>query len=137
MISELVYPLVKSLLFRLEPEVAHRFCLSFASSFSGCLKQKRIIDPTMLGQMNFPNKIGLAAGFDKNAEFVELFAAMGFGHIEIGTVTPRPQRGNVRPRLFRLEKHEALINRMGFNNAGAIKPQTKSLCCSAILNTCL
>jgi dihydroorotate dehydrogenase len=68
--------------------------------------------------LEFPNKVGLAAGFDKNAEYIDVLARLGFGFIEIGTITPRPQPGNPEPRLFRLPKVEALINRMGFNNKG-------------------
>jgi len=68
--------------------------------------------------LDFPNPVGIAAGLDKNGEYVDALAALGFGFIEIGTVTPRPQTGNAKPRLFRLEGHEALINRLGFNNQG-------------------
>jgi len=68
--------------------------------------------------LDFPNAVGLAAGLDKNAEHVDALARLGFGFIEVGTVTPRPQSGNPRPRLFRLPRAEALINRMGFNNVG-------------------
>jgi dihydroorotate dehydrogenase len=69
--------------------------------------------------LNFPNPVGMAAGFDKNAEVPDALLRLGFGFVEIGTVTPRPQRGNPRPRLFRLERDEAVVNRMGFNNDGA------------------
>ena len=68
--------------------------------------------------LTFPNPIGLAAGFDKNADYIDALAALGFGFIEVGTVTPKPQTGNPRPRLFRLTEQEAIINRMGFNNKG-------------------
>src|SRR5690242_15961872 len=66
--------------------------------------------------IKFPNRIGLAAGFDKNAKWLHLLKTLGFGHVEVGTVTPLPQDGNPKPRLFRLKKDKALINRMGFNN---------------------
>ncbi|HVI62071.1 MAG TPA: dihydroorotate dehydrogenase (quinone), partial [Bradyrhizobium sp.] len=69
--------------------------------------------------LNFPNPIGMAAGFDKNAEVPDALLRLGFGFVEVGTVTPRPQSGNPRPRLFRLERDEAVINRMGFNNDGS------------------
>jgi dihydroorotate dehydrogenase len=69
--------------------------------------------------LRFPNPVGLAAGLDKDAAHIDAFAALGFGFIEVGTVTPRPQPGNARPRLFRIVEKEALINRMGFNNVGA------------------
>jgi dihydroorotate dehydrogenase len=71
--------------------------------------------------LDFPNPVGIAAGLDKNGEHVDALAALGFGFVEVGTVTPRPQPGNPRPRLFRLEPHQALINRMGFNNDGVEK----------------
>src|SRR6202142_4635534 len=69
--------------------------------------------------LNFPSPVGMAAGFDKNAEVPDALLRLGFGFVEVGTVTPRPQAGNPRPRLFRLERDEAVINRMGFNNDGA------------------
>jgi dihydroorotate dehydrogenase len=75
-------------------------------------------DPARVMGLTFPNRVGLAAGLDKNGEYIDALAALGFGFIEIGTVTPRPQGGNPRPRLFRLQRREALINRMGFNNKG-------------------
>ena len=78
-----------------------------------------IQEPVHLFGLKFPNLVGLAAGLDKNAQCLPAFAAMGFGHIEVGTVTPRPQPGNERPRLFRYPEMEAVINRMGFNNEGA------------------
>jgi dihydroorotate dehydrogenase len=68
--------------------------------------------------LTFPNPVGLAAGFDKNGDFIDALGKLGFGHIEVGTVTPKPQPGNPKPRLFRLPEHEAIINRMGFNNKG-------------------
>ena len=71
--------------------------------------------------IDFPNPVGLAAGLDKNGEYIDALAALGFGFIEIGTVTPRPQPGNPKPRMFRLAEHEALINRLGFNNDGVEK----------------
>ena len=78
----------------------------------------RVDDPVELMGLRFANRVGLAAGLDKNAAHVDAFAAMGFGFIEVGTVTPRPQPGNPKPRMFRLPERQALINRMGFNNAG-------------------
>jgi dihydroorotate dehydrogenase len=81
--------------------------------------QSKSIQKTQLAGLQFPNKVGLAAGFDKNANYLTALEALGFGHVEIGTVTPLAQSGNPKPRLFRLKKDEALINRMGFNNEGA------------------
>lgn len=86
--------------------------------FSLAHGQKNKGQQTELFGLNFPNKVGLAAGLDKNAEAIDMFAAMGFGFVEIGTVTPKPQPGNPKPRLFRLKEDQALINRMGFNNDG-------------------
>jgi dihydroorotate dehydrogenase len=75
---------------------------------------------TVMG-IEFPNPVGLAAGLDKNGEYIDALGALGFGFLEIGTVTPRPQPGNPKPRMFRLVEHEAIINRMGFNNHGVEK----------------
>lgn len=86
--------------------------------FSLAHGQKNNGQSTELFGLQFPNKVGLAAGLDKNAEAIDMFAAMGFGFVEIGTVTPKPQPGNPKPRLFRLKEDQALINRMGFNNDG-------------------
>ena len=88
------------------------------SSFKFLIHQPMISDPVEVFGIQFPNRIGLAAGLDKNGSCIDAFAAMGFGHIEIGTVTPRPQPGNPKPRLFRLPKAQGLINRFGFNNLG-------------------
>lgn len=122
--------LIKPLLFFLPPETAHRFvCLMLkavhAVPFISLLLRKiycvenPALKRTVFG-IEFPNPVGLGAGFDKDARYVNELADLGFGFIEIGTVTPLPQPGNPRPRLFRLKKEEALINRMGFNNEGAI-----------------
>ncbi|KAG0730931.1 hypothetical protein G6F23_015809 [Rhizopus arrhizus] len=74
--------------------------------------------PSTVFGLTFPNPVGLAAGLDKNGEHIDALFALGFGFVEIGTITPRPQAGNPQPRLFRLPEHNAIINRMGFNNAG-------------------
>ncbi|MGV3762763.1 quinone-dependent dihydroorotate dehydrogenase [Parapedobacter sp.] len=123
-----MYKLVKPLLFSMDPETAHHTVSGGLRSFCNLWGGKRLLramyayehphlERQVLG-LKFRNPIGLAAGFDKNAEYVEEMAALGFGFIEIGTVTPRPQPGNERPRLFRLVDDAALINRMGFNNQG-------------------
>lgn len=119
----MIYDLVRPLIFRLDPERAHDLSLRVLSGLAslGPLNPLRAVLPSRPIQvmgLNFPNPIGLAAGLDKNGICIDGLAALGFGFIEIGTVTPRPQPGNPRPRLFRLESAEAIINRMGFNNEG-------------------
>src|SRR5947208_16234202 len=117
---------VRPLLFSLDPETAHRFTIELlrgASHFDLALRVLRLFQPpsepkTAFG-LNFPNRIGLAAGFDKNGLALPAWAAMGFGFIEIGTVTAKPQPGNPAPRIFRFPHQKALINRLGFNNDGA------------------
>ncbi len=89
-----------------------------ASPASFVVSSKQIINPIKLLGINFPNPVGLAAGFDKNADATKGLSSLGFGFIEVGTVTPKPQAGNPKPRLFRLKENQAIINRMGFNNKG-------------------
>lgn len=123
-----MYKLVKPLLFSLDPEQAHRLVSGGLRSFSKLWGSKRLLKsiygyehPSLEREvfgLKFKNPVGLAAGFDKNAEYVAEMSALGFGFIEIGTVTPLPQPGNDKPRLFRLVEDQALINRMGFNNQG-------------------
>ncbi|HUH36797.1 MAG TPA: quinone-dependent dihydroorotate dehydrogenase [Spongiibacteraceae bacterium] len=117
-----MYRLLRPLLFQLAPETAHHLTLSglAASERLGLPRLLPALPPaprTVMG-IEFPNPVGLAAGLDKNGECIAGLAALGFGFVEIGTVTPRPQPGNPQPRLFRLPAAEAIINRMGFNNAG-------------------
>jgi len=120
-----MYIILRKLLFLINPEIAHHLVfnilkfLNFIKILRFINKQK--IDPIMIFGINFKNKIGVAAGLDKNGEYIEILDKFGFGFIEIGTVTPRAQSGNPKPRLFRLIKHEALINRFGFNNIGIDK----------------
>jgi dihydroorotate dehydrogenase len=117
----MLYSLVRPLLFSLDPETAHGFTLRSADLFagSGLLGPGTIVStPVRVMGLEFPNPVGLAAGLDKNADHIDAMAALGFGFLEVGTVTPRPQPGNPRPRLFRLPEAEALINRFGFNNVG-------------------
>ncbi len=119
-----MYRFLRYLLFLLEPETAHRMVVQllkwpFVTSVLGSLY--RLEHPALqrnLWGISFPNPVGLAAGFDKDAEVFHQMGQLGFGFVEIGTVTPRPQPGNPPPRLFRLVEDEALINRMGFNNRG-------------------
>jgi dihydroorotate dehydrogenase len=118
-----MYDILRPLLFKLDAETAHRatlYALGVAqrSGFSQWIAKPPADLPTKVFGITFPNPVGLAAGLDKNAEHLDALDALGFGFIEVGTVTPKPQLGNDRPRLFRLPRHEAIINRMGFNNAG-------------------
>jgi len=117
------YPLIRWILFRLDPEKTHDLTLKWLKRFERSpvrflMAQACESDPVELWGIKFPNRVGLAAGLDKNGACIDAFAALGFGHIEVGTVTPRPQTGNPKPRLFRLPKAKALINRFGFNNQG-------------------
>lgn len=115
-----MYALARPFLFLLDPETAHHLTIRGLHHFGGwlpaaCATRGQPVD--VMG-IKFPNRIGLAAGLDKDGEAIDAFAAFGFGHVEIGTVTPRPQPGNPKPRMFRLPRAEAIINRMGFNNHG-------------------
>ncbi|MGH8689334.1 MAG: quinone-dependent dihydroorotate dehydrogenase [Burkholderiales bacterium] len=111
----MLYALARPLLFALDPELAHALALGMA----GLLPAARPAgSPVRAMGLEFPNAVGLAAGLDKNAEHVDALARLGFGFLEVGTVTPRPQSGNPKPRLFRLPRAQALVNRMGFNSAG-------------------
>lgn len=117
------YPYVRPLLFKLAPETAHHTTLTLLKMAHSTGLNKLITQPvehqpvTVMG-LNFKNPVGLAAGLDKNGDYIDALAALGFGFVEIGTVTPRPQPGNPKPRMFRLPEHRAIINRMGFNNLG-------------------
>ncbi|EYU15184.1 quinone-dependent dihydroorotate dehydrogenase [Photorhabdus aegyptia] len=117
------YPLVRKALFQLDPERAHE--LTFrqlkritGSPFEFLIRQSVATKPVTCMGLSFKNPLGLAAGLDKDGDCIDAFGAMGFGFIEIGTVTPRAQAGNDKPRLFRIVEAEGLINRMGFNNLG-------------------
>jgi len=118
-----MYPLLRPLLFALDPETAHdlTFAGLDAAAHFGLARTfipEVLPSPVTAMGLSFPNRVGLAAGLDKNAAHVDALAALGFGFLECGTVTPRAQPGNPKPRLFRLPEAEALINRMGFNNDG-------------------
>lgn len=120
----MLYSLLRPLLFSLDPETAHHI------TFSAIEKVRRLglftggpiaCRPRSVMGLDFPNPVGVAAGLDKNGEYLQSLAALGFGFIEIGTVTPRPQPGNPQPRLFRIPQANAIINRLGFNNHGVDK----------------
>ncbi len=126
----MIYRLIRPLLFRLDPERAHDLAtalLSTSAHIPGCMAllgsllafRHPLLATTCLNQQ-FMNPLGVAAGFDKRAVLIEGLAALGFGHVEVGTITPRPQPGNPRPRMFRLPEDAALINRLGFNSPGMV-----------------
>jgi dihydroorotate dehydrogenase len=117
------YSLIKPLFFALDPERVHDGMVSFLhktqrTPLAQLYHQPRIEDPLRLCGLQFPNRVGLAAGLDKNARCIDAWSGMGFGFVEVGTVTPQPQPGNPKPRIFRLPERQALINRLGFNNDG-------------------
>ena len=126
-----LYPLIRPLWFALDAERAHRASIAALKlmparrppDFPSSLR-------TTVARLEFPTPIGLAAGFDKDAEVAEQMLSLGFGFVEVGTVTPRPQSGNPRPRLFRLAEDDAVINRMGFNNQGQAAAYQRLLQCS-------
>lgn len=119
----LPYALPRAVLFGMDAERAHDLTLDSIARLQNtpaqCLwAQARVADPVTVAGLRFPNRIGLAAGLDKNGRCIDGFGAMGFGFIEVGTVTPKGQPGNPKPRMFRLQQADALINRLGFNNEG-------------------
>ncbi|WP_310625100.1 quinone-dependent dihydroorotate dehydrogenase [Limnohabitans sp.] len=121
--SLLPYSLARPFLFAMDAETAHEHTLALLArtqntplAWAYC--QERVQDPVQLAGLTFPNRVGLAAGLDKNAHCIDGLAAMGFGFVEVGTVTPKGQPGNPKPRMFRLPEANALINRLGFNNDG-------------------
>ena len=119
----LPYPLARPFLFGLDPEQAHELTLGALARLQNTPAQclwaaPRVDDPVELAGLRFPNRVGLAAGLDKNGRCIDGLGAMGFGFIEVGTVTPKAQPGNAKPRMFRLPQQQALINRLGFNNEG-------------------
>jgi dihydroorotate dehydrogenase len=121
----MLYTLARAALFKLDPEIAHDLALKSLSALGpGAALLGASADATEAKRVmgiDFPNPVGLAAGLDKNGEYIDALAALGFGFIEIGTVTPRPQPGNPKPRMFRVVEHEGIINRLGFNNDGVEK----------------
>jgi dihydroorotate dehydrogenase len=123
-VFDALYPIARSGLFRLDAEVAHHASLATlrmtekAGLLAWVFPADDFASPVEVMGLRFPNRIGLAAGLDKEGNTIDSLGRLGFGCIEIGTITPRPQSGNPKPRLFRLVDHEAIINRMGFNNPG-------------------
>lgn len=119
-----LFPLFRPLLFRLDPEDAHNKTLSSLSKaaqnslLKNCITMDVPQTPKKVMGLTFLNPVGLAAGLDKNGEYIDALGTMGFGFIEVGTVTPKPQAGNPKPRLFRIPEKQCIINRMGFNNQG-------------------
>jgi dihydroorotate dehydrogenase len=119
-----IYQFLRPLIFKIEPETAHNLAinyLKFLPKFSALATYPKNY-PSLhqnLWNIDFSNPIGLGAGFDKNAEIIANLFNFGFGFVEAGTVTPKPQSGNLKPRIFRLFEDRALINRLGFNNLGA------------------
>jgi dihydroorotate dehydrogenase len=118
-----MYSLARELLFKLSPETSHELSIDLIGAggrlgLNGLLTKAPTSLPVNVMGLQFANPVGLAAGLDKNGDAIDGFAQLGFGFVEIGTVTPRPQPGNPKPRLFRLPEAEAVINRMGFNNHG-------------------
>ena len=119
----MLYSLIRKFFFALDPELAHGLGMNGIEFLNragiACLLAKPVAaNPVELMGLTFPNPVGLAAGLDKNGEHIDALASLGFGFIEIGTVTPRPQPGNPKPRMFRITEKQAIINRMGFNNHG-------------------
>jgi dihydroorotate dehydrogenase len=118
-----LFRIVRFFLFLLPAEMSHELGLKglrllHACGLSGLLRPALPVAPVNVFGLQFPNPVGLAAGLDKNADYLDALGALGFGFVEVGTVTPKPQNGNPKPRLFRLTRERALINRMGFNNKG-------------------
>ena len=119
----LPYAFARPALFALDPETAHELTMQGLERLQNtplacAWGQARVADPVTVAGLRFPNRVGLAAGLDKNGRAIDGLGAMGFGFVEVGTVTPKGQSGNPKPRMFRLPEHEALINRLGFNNEG-------------------
>jgi dihydroorotate dehydrogenase len=121
--SPLPYALARPFLFGLDPEQAHDLTLGALAAIQrtpllALVARPCVRDPVRIAGLAFPNRVGLAAGLDKNGRCIDGLAAFGFGFVEIGTVTPKPQPGNPKPRMFRIREAQALVNRLGFNNAG-------------------
>ncbi|MBU6468936.1 MAG: quinone-dependent dihydroorotate dehydrogenase [Betaproteobacteria bacterium] len=115
----MLYPLIRSVLFSMDPETAHRVAMMGLNQTAKCSRTHlSYTHPVKVMGIEFPNPVGIAAGLDKNAEYLPGLSALGVGFIEVGTVTPRAQPGNPKPRMFRLIEEQGIINRLGFNNHG-------------------
>ena len=119
------YSFLRSLLFLLDPEIAHRITINYLKMIRSKKPESYNVLRSNVFGLNFPNPVGIAAGFDKNAEVAENLINLGFGFSEVGTVTPNPQPGNPKPRIFRLKDDEAIINRLGFNSDGFDQVKTR------------
>ena len=113
-----MYQYLRPLIFLLDPEKAHKLTITLLNKIIKKKMTPIVSNPRQLLGLHFPNRIGVAAGFDKNGECIDTLLSLGFGFVEVGTVTPLPQEGNPKPRLYRLPEAKAIINRMGFNNKG-------------------
>ncbi len=135
----MIYGLARRALFALDPEHAHELTLAAFARLprlsTAPFRDRVAGDPVELLGLRFRNRIGLAAGLDKNGDCIEAWDRLGFGFVEVGTVTPRPQPGNPKPRMFRLPEHQALINRLGFNNKGVdhLVARVRAARCAAVL----
>ena len=121
--SLIPYAAARPFLFGMDPEAAHDLTMKLLARgqrtpLQWAWQQAPVDDPITLAGLTFPNRVGMAAGLDKNARCIDALGAMGFGFVEVGTVTPKGQPGNPKPRMFRLPEAQALINRLGFNNEG-------------------
>ena len=117
-----MYSLIRNALFMTDPETAHGLALEslrlgYRGGATHLLCKTKSLPVTVMG-LQFPNPVGMAAGMDKNGDYIDALGSLGFGFVEVGTITPRPQAGNPKPRVFRIEKASAMINRLGFNNKG-------------------
>ena len=119
------YSFLRSLFFLLDPEIAHRITINYLKMVRSKKSESYNVLRSNVFGLNFPNPVGIAAGFDKNAEVAENLINLGFGFSEVGTVTPNPQPGNPKPRIFRLKDDEAIINRLGFNSDGFDQVKTR------------
>lgn len=134
------FKLLRDLLFLLPPEASHHVSMQSIgllgkTNLSGLVARPQVSDPVNVMGIDFPNRVGLAAGLDKDGAYIEGLAALGFGFLEVGTVTPLAQPGNAKPRMFRLEPEQAIINRMGFNNDGvdALVRRVRRSCFDGVL----
>ena len=125
MAQGMIFDLARPLLFKIDPELAHRLTVKALAVWPRAGPPKRGPLAVEVAGLQFPNPLGMAAGFDKDAEVPDQLLGLGFGFAEVGSITPRPQAGNPKPRLFRLVEDRAVINRMGFNNRGATVAETR------------